>query len=314
MSVERVNRKGGVAWRVRWRDSSGRARSRVLGRRREAEAFDAELKRRKRTGELDLVDAGKQTLAAFVEDWWRLYAEPNLARATLESYSIHWDAYVLPHLGNLRLREVTPEQIEDMRAELVAAGVGPASIRKALVLLQSVLQRAVEWRRIPHNPAKLVRKPPARRARAVRPLAPDTLERMRAWLLQRGRRRDAVLVSLLAYAGLRPGEALALSWEHVRERTLLVERALSHGEMKSTKRGRRGRCVCWRRSPQIWSSGDSPRAGPTRKHSSFRRVVEARGATTTPGIGEPAFSARCSTRSSSAERAPTTFATASARC
>ena len=37
--------------------------------------------------------------------------------------------------------------------------------------------------------------------------------------------------------GLRPGEALALSWEHVRERTLLVERALSHGELKSTKTG-----------------------------------------------------------------------------
>jgi len=34
--------------------------------------------------------------------------------------------------------------------------------------------------------------------------------------------RDAVLVSVLAYAGLRPGEALGMRWSDVRERTLLV--------------------------------------------------------------------------------------------
>jgi ribosomal protein L15E len=50
MSVERVERKdGGVVWRVRWRQG-GRNRSKVLGRKRDAEAFDAELVWRKRTG------------------------------------------------------------------------------------------------------------------------------------------------------------------------------------------------------------------------------------------------------------------------
>ena len=40
---------------------------------------------------------------------------------------------------------------------------------------------------------------------------------------------------MLAYAGLRPGEALALRWGDIRERTLLVERALSYGVEKDTK-------------------------------------------------------------------------------
>src|SRR5687768_12808201 len=87
MSVERVKRKGGVAWRVRWRDNSGGEHSRTLGRKRDAEAFDAEVKRRKRTGDLDSITSGKQTLAEFAEEWWRLYAEPNLARSTLEVYA-----------------------------------------------------------------------------------------------------------------------------------------------------------------------------------------------------------------------------------
>jgi integrase len=209
----------------------------VLGRKRDAEAFDAQVKRQKRIGELELVDAGRQTLAEFVEEWWRLYAAPNLAPATLELYAMLWDKHVLPRLGGLQLRELTAERIEAFRVELVAAGTGEVSIRKALVLLQGVLQRAVEWRRIPHNPARLVSRPPAARRRAVRPLPPETVERMRVWLLERGRHRDAVLVSVLAYAGLRPGEALALTWGHVRERTLLIERALSHGEIRSTKTG-----------------------------------------------------------------------------
>jgi integrase len=38
-----------------------------------------------------------------------------------------------------------------------------------------------------------------------------------------------------AYAGLRPQEALALQWGDVRERTLLIQRAVSLGEEKDTK-------------------------------------------------------------------------------
>ncbi|HWK17948.1 MAG TPA: site-specific integrase, partial [Solirubrobacteraceae bacterium] len=46
-----------------------------------------------------------------------------------------------------------------------------------------------------------------------RPLPPLTIERMRAASTP----RDATLISVLAYAGLRPGEALALQWRDIRE-------------------------------------------------------------------------------------------------
>ena len=239
MSVERVERKDGtVVWRVRWRQG-GRNRSKVLGRKRDAEAFDAELVRRKRTGELAQLDAGKELLADFGEEWWRLYAEPNLARSTLQVYAAQWDAHVLPRLGSIPLRELTPDVINRFRLELEATGVGRASIRKALTLLQGVLQRACEWGRLSSNPVAPVRKPAVGRARAVVPLAPESVEAMRDWLLRRRLVRDATLVSVLAYAGLRPGEALALTWEHVRDRTLLVEDAVSLGAIESTKTGRR---------------------------------------------------------------------------
>ena len=70
------------------------------------------------------------------------------------------------------------------------------SVRRTMVILQGVLERAVEWQRIPANPARAVRKPPQRRERAVRPPPPPDVERIRAQLLEGGRLRDAVLVSV----------------------------------------------------------------------------------------------------------------------
>jgi len=106
-------------------------------------------------------------------------------------------------------------------------------------LLQGVLQRACEWDRLASNPARAVRKPAAARARAVEPLTPDAVETIREWLKLRGLIRDATLVSVLAYAGLRPGEALALPWSAVRDRTLLIDAAVSVGVVGETKTRRR---------------------------------------------------------------------------
>jgi hypothetical protein len=44
MSVERVQRKSGAVWRVRWREN-GQPHSRVLGSKRDAELFEADIKR-----------------------------------------------------------------------------------------------------------------------------------------------------------------------------------------------------------------------------------------------------------------------------
>ena len=148
MSVERVERKGGVVWRVRWREN-GRNRSKVLGRKRDAEAFDGEIRRRQRTGELAALDAGRQTLEQFAEEWWQVHAVPNLARSTRKTYAGLWDLHVLPRLGARPLRDLNVETCQRFAADLAVAGVGPASRRKTLALLGAVLQRAVEWGRIP---------------------------------------------------------------------------------------------------------------------------------------------------------------------
>src|SRR4051812_50158636 len=106
MSVEKVVRKNGdVVWRVRWRQA-GQNRAKVLGRKRDAEAFDAELKRRRRLGELGLLDAGNERLFGFPPGWGELYARPNPAESTLRGYAGVWGAHVRPRPGPLELREL----------------------------------------------------------------------------------------------------------------------------------------------------------------------------------------------------------------
>src|SRR5690349_17991003 len=106
-----------------------------------------------------------------------------------------------------------------------------------------VMKRAVEWGRVPSNAVKLTRKPPKQFRPAVQAIPPSVIEVMRARLLADGRLRDATLLVVLAYAGLRPQEALALEWRHVRERTLLVERAVSDGQLKVLKNRRQPRTI-----------------------------------------------------------------------
>jgi integrase len=236
VSVERrVNPNGDVVWRVRWREGN-RNRAKVLGRKADAFAFDAEVRRRARAGELGTLDAGRERLDEFAAEWMRSYAKPNLAPRTVKSYANAWDLHVSPRIGGLRLREVTVEACQRFAAEMEAAGVGAATRRRNLMVLSSVLQRGVEWGRIPANPVRLIRKPTAKRERVVRPLAPVTVEAMRRWLIDRKRERDAVLLCVLAYAGVRPSEALALTFGDVGERTLLVERSLGpDGSLRRTK-------------------------------------------------------------------------------
>jgi len=134
---------------------------------------------------------------------------------------------------------VTPDAIARLQAELLRAGLGHEATRKAIhVVLKGVLTHAAQSGLILVNPARAVRMARAPKRDEVRALAPATVEHMRAVLLDRLERRiapgssglpraalnvrDATIVSVLAYAGLRPQELRALRWSDAKERTLSI--------------------------------------------------------------------------------------------
>ena len=175
------------------------------------------------------------TLDEYAVQWWSLYACPNLTVKTVDGYRRLWAAHVTPTLGSLELGALTPLLLEQWKAQLLAQGVGPESVKRTMIMLQGALQRAVEWEYLASNPIRRVRKPPSHRRRVVRPLPPEVVEEMREYRAARGDMAGATLLSVLAYAGLRPGEALGLTWGAVGARTIVVEQAVSMGQLKETK-------------------------------------------------------------------------------
>jgi integrase len=210
MSVQRH----GKGWRVRWKNPDGSFGSNTLSLKRDAVAYDAEVKRRKRLGQLADLDAGTESLNDYVASVWAPSFGAMLAPKARKLYSGLYDTHLSPTLGSVPLREIRPELISRWQADRLAAGAGPTAVAKSLTLLGNILQRAVESGRIPTNPQRLVRRAPLPRRSEVKPLPPRVVEKLRAASTP----RDSMLISILAYSGLRPGEALALRWGDVRER------------------------------------------------------------------------------------------------
>jgi hypothetical protein len=200
MSVHRVLRPdGSVSWQVRWRDGGrgSRARKRTFDRRADAVAFEDEIRRRRRLGDLVGFAGAQETLNRYVTETWAKTYAVTLAPKTAKHYASLYDLHIEPYLGELKLTELTPEVVSRWQAERLTAGAGRVAVLHALDLLGSMLQRAVEGGRLGRNPVRLVRKIARPRRREVKPLAPATVEAMRAT----AKPRDAALIAVLAYAG-----------------------------------------------------------------------------------------------------------------
>jgi integrase len=245
MSVQPYTTRDGRRYRVRWREG-GKPKSRSFISKAKASAFDTEVKARKQRGEA-LPQTGRQTLGATFAEWWRLRGS-ELAPNTQATYSRHWNAHVKGRWDHYKLSEwvSNPQLFDELIADMNERGVGPASQRKVFIILSAVFSAAVEWRKVGVNPVLTARKPAGPPKHIPRPFAPLVVERIRRQMQQRKTRdssgvrglADAVMVELMAYAGLRPGEALALTWFDVlRVKTLAIEKAVALGELRETKTG-----------------------------------------------------------------------------
>lgn len=250
---------------VRWREN-GSNRGRRFDRKGDADAWERELRRRRQLGPLAVAQLTTRasTLGEWIADRWAREHAASLEQSTRDRYADAYRLHIEPWLGELPLTEITVGRLRSWQAERLADGVGVGTIDKARTVLSSVLRHAAESEAIPGNPLTLVRAPLAEHRDAVTPLAPVTVETIRAVLagpmdirvperIRRGgvrvaayvvpderdpltRQRDATIVSILAYAGLRPGELRALRWGDIRKATITVERAARpDGTIKSTK-------------------------------------------------------------------------------
>jgi integrase len=221
--------KRGKAWRVRyWRD--GQHLSRSFTRKADADAFELEQKRLKQMGAHMPAVPSRQTLADWLDEWWALQS-PTWSEATRVQRKHTLGKWVRPCIGKVRLYDLGTKRVAEWRAAILNEGATPSVVNHAQAVLSAALGHAVKLGELPTNPCRVLEKLPEMVERP-HALTPEEAEQISAAMPAI---RDRILTYLLAYAGLRPGEGLALTWDDVSDGLIVVDKSWSYGKLKLTK-------------------------------------------------------------------------------
>lgn len=233
-------------WSVRYYDPRGANRRVSCKSELEAEKVRARLLR-------DACWPGALPASPFSHDasltlgeFWLLWlrdARARLADGTISHYELSWRLRIAPVFSGFPVRSIRPRDIAEWRSQMLTDGVGDEAVRHAMCALQGLYTVAAEWGEADLNPVAPVRKPRQGRKTAVVLLPPLGVERMRAQLIAGGQLRTAMIICVMAYSGLRPGEVLGLEWPHIRKATILIEQAVGGTKLKLPKTGRVGRTI-----------------------------------------------------------------------
>ncbi|MBE1874932.1 tyrosine-type recombinase/integrase [Myceligenerans pegani] len=213
----RTDRAGRTVHVGRYR-VDGRLRStRQMASRRDALATARRLEEAGKRGEWVDPAASRITVAEWFDSWQA--GRADRAPRTLEAERERFRSLVAPRFGDVPLRQVTHEDVTRWSATMVSPITGEvasaARRRDAMRLLVSLLDAAVDARRLPANPArsasgKVTALPRAPRTKPHRYLTHEQLRRVADAAGAPGT-PSRTMVLLTALTGLRWGEVSALT-------------------------------------------------------------------------------------------------------
>lgn len=195
-----------------------------------------------------LVKAGvdicsEETFGHFAQMWFDIYKRPYLREKSLDTIKYVLNHQILPVLGNCRLRDISPMQIQALMAGL--SGKSNSLQSKVLIHLRSIFTVAIENGLIAKSPVSSMLKPKGKRTEEKIALTPKES----ALLLSRVkniRARTFLLIAL--HTGMRRGEIIGLLWEdidfeekviHVVHNAIIKEKVTTISDDLKTKAGRR---------------------------------------------------------------------------
>ncbi len=150
-----------------------------------------------------------------LSDWWPLY-ERSIQSAkfrTKAGYSAAWRLRIAPRFGSTPVRRIKPSDVDGWISDMIDAGVSRSQLIETLGVARRVLDLALRDKVITTNPCALRSVTLPKQQQKERPvLSPVEVERLASAMKEE---RDRMLVRLLAYSGVRIGEALALRWSAV---------------------------------------------------------------------------------------------------
>ncbi len=239
MSIEKYQTAKGVRYRVRMTLPGGkRTDKRGFASKREAQLYLADYQIQRSRGSFVPESAGRVQMSELLRQTLEsdIHRAP-MTRATREAHARKW---VLPYWGTWSVGDITTLDIRDWVRSMLDAGAKRDTIMKSHQLLKSVLEGAIERRYISVNPMPSLQLP--KEQKKLHPyLTHDEVRELVDEMPSHYRE----LIAVLAYTGIRFGEAAALeprSVDLARQRLHIVRSVsephgkLSYGPPKNGKK------------------------------------------------------------------------------
>jgi integrase len=227
----------GKGWQARYRDRSGRQRTKTWSSKGEARRFLVALEAKeagcgvaRRTVSTDL--------RTYATTWRRSLVD--LRSGTLINIDSRLHRYILPALGDRPLADMRPADVRDFLAALAAAGLSPTYTTGIYRVFARILASAEIDGVIGRNPCQDIRPPRQISGLQQHILSPSELARLANTIDGRYR----ALLYTAGYTGMRWGELAALKVPHLdlESNTITVVEALTetngHVEVGPTRTGR----------------------------------------------------------------------------
>ena len=152
-----------------------------------------------------------QTFHEFASRWYA-DREGDWRPNTRINYRWALTYHLLPYFGQMDLRAITVEAVDAYKLQEKREGtISNNSINKTLTILSQILDEAVEYGKLDRNVAQGKR----RRLKREQPSRPVIEPEQFLALLEAADRAARPVYATLAGTGMRPGEALALTWRDV---------------------------------------------------------------------------------------------------
>ncbi|MCP9621772.1 site-specific integrase [Nocardia otitidiscaviarum] len=205
---------------------------------RDAKAFQHNLEVQKSTGEYVNPALGRITIAELAAGpdgdpasaGWLRRKKADTAPSNYRTLESSWRVHVKTRWGTVQIGDqakLNVGTVETWIAEMVERGCSPTVVIRAYGVLAGVLDSAVKEKRLRTNPVRGVENLPRKtRKRHIYLTSADVAK------LAKESKRHRVLVLVLAYCGLRWGEAIALrvqDIEFLRRRLTVADNAVQLG-------------------------------------------------------------------------------------
>lgn len=194
----------------------------VTGSKKDAEAALRKLLEDIQRGEY--VNRSNITIAEWMPDWFDLYVKDGISPVTQKSYIDNMNRYIFPLLGNVRIQELTTNQVQrfinrlNNSAPTSGAPLKPKTVRNIFLNLSASMEKAEQLEMIHKSPCRHAVLP---KAIKVCGTAYD-IDEVQA-LLNAAKGTDLeVPLYIEVCLGLRRGELLALKYSSINWETNVI--------------------------------------------------------------------------------------------